>query len=110
MDSTFLSSKTKSIFFEPQVLNTGIINPQLYALGWRSYTNYKNEEFDNDVWIVHHGGVSKGSMNFLVLFPDYNMVIDASINTKADDFLIFWEEVMKLASFFLNTEESTQHN
>lgn len=103
-DSIFLSANTKSIFFEPQMLNSGEINPQRYALGWRSYKEYKNDKFDKSVWMVHHGGVSKGSMNFLVLFPEYELVIDASINTRAEDFLIFWEEVMKLASFFLNQE------
>jgi CubicO group peptidase (beta-lactamase class C family) len=103
-DSTFLSEETQSVFFEPQRLKSGDINPQHYALGWRSYPSYKNEKFLKEVWMVHHGGISKGSMNFLVLFPDYDMVIDASINTKAKDFLIFWEEVMQLASYFLNEE------
>jgi CubicO group peptidase (beta-lactamase class C family) len=103
-DSMFLSANTKSIFFEPQILNSGEINPQRYALGWRSYKEYKNDKFDKSIWMVHHGGVSKGSMNFLVLFPEYELVIDASINTRTEDFLIFWEEVMKVASFFLNQE------
>lgn len=102
LDSLFLSDDTKSIFFEPQKLSSGKVNPQRYALGWRSYNEYRNESFDKNVWMVHHGGVSKGSMNFIVMFPKYKLVIDASINTKADDFLTSWEEVMKLASFFLN--------
>lgn len=87
---------------------SGKINPQSYALGWRSYKQYYNEKFGESVWMVHHRGVSKGSMNFLVMFPDYNVVIDASINSRASDFLIFWEEVMKLASFFLNDKIKAQ--
>ena len=103
-DSTFLSENTLSVFFKPQKLSDGKINPQKYALGWRSYEKYKHGAFQEEVWMVHHGGVSKGSMNFLVLFPDYNMVINASINTRTEDFLLFWDEVMELASFFLNSE------
>lgn len=109
-DSLFLSADTKAVFFEPQKLSSGKINPQLYALGWRSYKEYKNEKFDKSVWMVHHGGVSKGSMNFLVMFPEYDLVIDAAINTRTSDFLIFWEEVMKLASFFLNDEMIIKNN
>lgn len=109
-DSLFLSADTKAVFFEPQKLSSGKINPQFYALGWRSYKEYKNEKFDKSVWMVHHGGVSKGSMNFLVMFPEYDLVIDAAINTRTSDFLIFWEEVMKLASFFLNDEMIIKNN
>ncbi len=100
-DSSFLREETKAIFFEPQTLNNGEVNEQLYALGWRSYKEYENEKFDETVWIVHHGGVSKGSMNLLVLFPDEELVINASINTRTEEFSYFWEEVMQLASFFL---------
>ena len=54
-----------------------------------------------------HGGVSKGSMNFLVLFPDYNMVINASINARAEQFGYFWKEVLKLANIFISSIETS---
>lgn len=109
-DTTFLTKQTKKIFFTPQKLDNGKINPQRYALGWRSYKTYKDDFFENEVWMVHHGGVSKGSMNFLVLFPDYNIVINASMNARAEDFQFFWKEVMKLSSFFLNPKIETKIN
>ena len=59
----------------------------------------------DETWIVHHGGVSKGSMNFLVLFPAYNLVIDASINARAEEFSHFSEHVFELASIFLEELE-----
>ncbi len=55
--------------------------------------------------MVHHGGVSKGSMNFLVIFPNYNLVIDASINARTREFSEFTKEVRVLANFFLEAIE-----
>ncbi len=107
-DSTFISKKTMSVFFKQQELENGEVNPQRYALGWRSYYEYEDDAFTKKVWMVHHGGISKGAMNFLLLFPEYDLVINASINTRTDDFSIFWKEVTTLSSFFLNHEiEST---
>jgi len=104
-DPAFLSSETKQEFWTPIKLNTGEVNWQEYALGWRSHLSYESEDFLNNepVWMVHHGGVSKGSMNFLVIFPNYNLVIDASINARAEEFHYFSKEVRVLANYFLET-------
>ncbi len=103
-DSTFLNKKTLSTFWEPQKLENGEVNPQRYALGWRSYREFEHTGFEKPTWIVHHGGVSKGAMNFLLLFPEHDLVIDAAINTKAPEFDLLWTEVMDLAAIFLKTE------
>ncbi|NER13694.1 serine hydrolase [Leptobacterium flavescens] len=106
-DTVFISPKMRKEFWTPQRLRNGEINEQQYALGWRSYEDYTYEHiFDGEkpVWMVHHGGVSKGSMNFLVLFPEYSLVINASMNARAESFGLFWTEVMKLAAIFLETE------
>lgn len=107
-DTTFISQNTFRTFFEPQKLLDGQINEQQYALGWRSYYDHQSEFLpgvQDAVWMVHHGGVSKGSMNFLVMFPEYNMVINASINARAARFGEFWREVLTLANFFLEDLE-----
>ncbi len=107
-DTTFISQSTYKTFFEPQRLLDGIVNEQQYALGWRSYYDYQSEyllDAKEPVWMVHHGGISKGSMNFLVLFPEYNMVINASINARAASFGEFWREVLTIADFFLENLE-----
>ncbi|WP_422860248.1 serine hydrolase domain-containing protein [Flagellimonas sp. S174] len=104
-DSTFLSKETKKEFWTPVRLSNGKVNQQEYALGWRSWLKYENESLidGKPIWMVHHGGVSKGSMNFLVLFPDYGLVVDASINARAEHFGIFAKEVRKIANCFLKT-------
>lgn len=100
----FLSKNTKATFFTPQKLTNGQANPQHYALGWRSDHKYKHEQFKSDVWIVHHGGVSKGAMNLLILFPNHKLVVNASINTRTENFGVFWHEVMMLASYFIDDQ------
>ncbi|WP_299766804.1 serine hydrolase [uncultured Dokdonia sp.] len=110
-DDTFLSHETKRTFWTPMKLDNGEVNEQLYALGWRSYLEFENPDFldgETPVWMVHHGGVSKGSQNFLVLFPNYDLVIDASINTNVDDFWTFSNEVYKIADAFLKTIEKDE--
>jgi len=102
-DSTFINRNTLKQFWTPVRLTSGEINEQEYAIGWRSYLNYEDPNIlDNSpVWMVHHGGVSKGSMNFLVIFPNYNLVIDASINAHAKPFGELANEVKKIANIFM---------
>lgn len=108
-DTSFVSTKTRNMFFEPQSLSNGEINEQKYALGWRSYYDYASQHLlgeDKPVWTVHHGGVSKGSMNLLCLFPNQGVVIDVSINGRPKDFDFspFWFQVMDLVQPFLIKE------
>ncbi|GAB5565224.1 MAG: serine hydrolase domain-containing protein [Winogradskyella sp.] len=105
-DSSFISNSTKEVFFEHQKLDNGEFNADNYALGWRTDRNYNDEKFGKKMWIVHHGGVSKGSMNFLVLFPEYDMAINASINARAENFGYLWGEVMQVASYFIQTMDT----
>ena len=109
-DSTFLSESTQAVFWEPMKLKNGEVNPQRYALGWRSYQDFEHDAFPQPTWIVHHGGVSKGSMNLLVLFPEHDLVIDASINTKTPEFDLLWNEVMNLAGIFLEAQQKGEAN
>lgn len=105
-DPSFVNFYTRDEFFTPQLLNMGIVNPQEYALGWRSNRYFSSAELfgEKAVWMVHHGGVSKGSMNFLCLFPDQKVVLDVAINGRAEDidFSPFWEAAMKMVGPFLN--------
>lgn len=103
-DSSFLSTQTKREFWSPVRLTNGAINEQEYALGWRSWLRYENESLADGeaIWMVHHGGISKGSMNFLVLFPNYGLVVDASINGRLENFGKFSSEVRKFANLFLS--------
>ena len=103
-DTLFIQRETKKTFWTPVKLKNGEINPQEYALGWRSYLDFKNDYLEGgekSYWIVHHGGVSKGSQNFLVLFPNYNLVVDASINANITPFSKFFAEVMQIIAPFV---------
>ncbi|WP_157983126.1 serine hydrolase domain-containing protein [Psychroflexus aestuariivivens] len=108
-DTTFVNTRVRNAFFEPQRLSNGEINEQKYALGWRSYYDYASQHLlgeETPVWMVHHGGVSKGSMNLLCLFPNEGVVIDVAINgrQKEFDFSPFWYQVMDLVQPFLVKE------
>lgn len=115
-DTSFIDFHIRDQFFTPQKLNNGQVNEQKYALGWRSYKDYYSEHLTRNekekVWIVHHGGVSKGSMNLLCLFPDQGLVIDVTVNGRENeiDFAPFWNHVMNIASpFLLKTMEEEQN-
>lgn len=103
-DTIFLSTTTKKEFWSPVRLSDGEVNEQEYALGWRSWLNYENDSLlgGETIWMVHHGGISKGSMNFLVLFPDYGVVVNASINGRLENFGKFAAEVRGFANIFLS--------
>lgn len=104
-DVDFINPQIREQFFTPQQLRNGEVNPQNYALGWRVNTNYSSKYFKNNqtTLLVHHGGVSKGSMNFLCLFPEKNIVINVSTNGRSDtiDFMPFWNYTMKIVSVFM---------
>lgn len=113
-DSTFINMTIRDDFWEPVVLANGEVNEQQYASGWRSYKSYSTEHLlgeDNPVWMVHHGGVSKGSMNLLALFPEYELVINVSLNGREEetDFTPFWFEAMKIAQPFLEKAEEQKN-
>lgn len=110
-DSTFITNSLKQQFWTPVRLQNGDINIQEYAIGFRSNLAFKDELLgpaDKTFWIVHHGGVSKGSQNFLLIFPNYELVIDASINTNIESFGDFSAEVKKIAAVFIKHLEKLE--
>ncbi len=92
----FISSKTRQEFWTPQRLVNGEVNEQDYAIGWRW------REWDVDGLGIarnaNHGGVSRGSQNWLLVFPDYEMVIAFSANLKTKEFHHFgmlYEDILR---------------
>ena len=47
------------------------------------------------------GGVSKGAMSWLVVYPDYGLSIAVNINTRAETFSLFAGVEKKIAAAFL---------
>ncbi len=98
LDEAFLSTQTTQSFWTPQSLNSGEVNEQDYAIGWRW------REYDVDgvglVRNANHGGVSRGSQAWLMVLPDYNMAIAFCMNTNVDDFSDFNKIYSELISAF----------
>lgn len=87
LDDDYISEATRERFWTPMRLNTGEVNEQGYALGWRvnpeSTTRFGE---DAPVRIVHHGGVSRGAMSWLILYPELGMAVAVNINTETGEF------------------------
>jgi len=84
LDAGYISLETRTAFWTPQTLANGEVNPEGYALGWRW------REWDVDgvgvARSANHGGVSRGSQSWLLVFPDDEMAIAFTINANTEDF------------------------
>ena len=99
LEGDYLSEETIEVFWTPQALASGDINEQSYAVGWRS-TRAFSENFGEEIWYVHHGGVSKGAMSWFVVFPEKEIVIALNANSRADTFGDFARPSRDLARIF----------
>jgi CubicO group peptidase (beta-lactamase class C family) len=90
LDDDYISEATREQFWTPMRLNSGEVNEQGYALGWRVNPE-STSRFGEDapVRIVHHGGVSRGAMSWLILYPELGIAVAVNINTEADEFSDF---------------------
>lgn len=89
LDDDFISPDTRTLFWEPQTLANGNTNEQDYALGWR----WREWTVDGDLQArnANHGGVSRGGQCWLLVYPDYDMVIAYNMNGRTEDFAPFSE-------------------
>lgn len=93
-DPTFIPPQLQQEFWTPQRLADGSINPQNYALGFRR-TEHGNLYCDKDhplkrkIRYVHHGGVSDGAQSWLVIYPDYQLVLAMNTNIVKEDYCDF---------------------
>ncbi len=85
LDEDYLRETTTNTFWTPQILSNGDINEQSYAIGWRSTQSF-SEHLGREFRYIHHGGVSKGAMSWLVVFPDLDIVVALNTNARADTF------------------------
>ncbi|WP_157836195.1 serine hydrolase domain-containing protein [Rheinheimera texasensis] len=93
-DVAFIPPQLQQEFWTPQRLQDGSVNPQNYALGFRR-TEHGNLYCDKDnplkktIRYVHHGGVSDGAQSWLVIYPDYQLVLAMNTNIVKEDFCDF---------------------
>jgi len=90
LDPDFISPETREMFWTPMQLADGSVNEQNYAMGWRA--DRVTSRFGEDrepVRIIHHGGVSRGAMSWLALYPELGISVAVNINTNTPEFSDF---------------------
>ena len=97
----FLSMQTVELWWTPQQLSNGEVNPQSYAIGWRSDSRDDLTSVAAPIHRVHHGGVSKGSMSWLVIYPELEMAVALNINARANEFSDFSRFELPITQAFL---------
>lgn len=106
LEPAFLNPALVQQFWTPQVLTDGRVNPQNYALGWRvSEQNFLSCDQANpltgNIRYIHHGGVSSGAQSWLVVYPDYQLVLAMNTNTVKENFCDFAVAAADIARPFL---------
>ncbi|WP_299220971.1 serine hydrolase domain-containing protein [uncultured Aquimarina sp.] len=100
LNHKFLDKDTTETLIEPVQLDTGEINKQNYAMGWRNSFTEKMFDQNHKVQIIHHAGTAAGSTSVFILFPEYNLSISILMNrsgTTSDLFTYSYE----LAKIFI---------
>lgn len=89
LDDGFIQASVREQFWTPQQLTSGEINAQSYAVGWRVNSSRRIEYQGKPLLQAHHGGVSKGAMSWLVVYPEQHLVVAINSNSKAETFQAF---------------------
>lgn len=89
LDEGFLPRAVVEDFWTPVRLNDGTVNEQNYAIGWRNDLSTTRFGASAPVRLLHHGGVSRGAMSWLVLYPDLGIAIAVNINAETPEFADF---------------------
>lgn len=83
------------------------------ALGWSILSGYRiklTEEKSVEVTILRSGGLKNGSGNMLILFPEYNFVVDMAINGASyyPSSETYFEQIVQLVKPFLRKIDETK--
>lgn len=102
LNDEILKRSTIDTLFTPQKLNNGSINEEGYALGWRVEQEHSLFAGKRQTFVAHHGGVAMGSTAFLLLFPEYNLVVALAMNrSKPPEYNTFSKYAFSIAEIFL---------
>ncbi|NRQ43513.1 beta-lactamase family protein [Rheinheimera sp. YQF-2] len=96
----FVAPAIRQQFWTPQQLNNGEVNEQQYAIGWR-VRDYDFAQPLGVLFTANHGGVSRGAQSWLMVIPEFNMVVAANINTTTEHFWDFGKVSTELVRAFL---------
>ncbi|MDA3934836.1 MAG: serine hydrolase [Gammaproteobacteria bacterium] len=101
LDDDYISPSVREQFWTPQRLASGAINEQSYAIGWRTGTSRALEYQGKPLQYAHHGGVSKGAMSWLVVYPELQLAVAININSMAESFQTFAAAEVALSKLLL---------
>lgn len=101
LDDDFIKPSVREQFWAPQRLASGEINEQSYAVGWRFNPSTLVKHQDKPLLHAHHGGVSKGAMSWLVVYPELRLVVAINSNSKAETFQAFATAEVELTQLLL---------
>jgi len=101
LDKDFIDASVRAQFWQPQRLATGDINAQSYALGWRVNPSSLVAYQGKPLLHAHHGGVSKGAMSWLVVYPELRLAVAINSNSKAETFQAFAAAEVALTKLLL---------
>ncbi|WP_258239712.1 serine hydrolase domain-containing protein [Pseudidiomarina homiensis] len=107
IDNRFISADVRKQFWTTQTLNNGQENEQNYAIGWRVPT-YDYGEGIGDLMIANHGGVSRGSQSWLMVIPQYKIVLAVNSNANTETFWDFGGVSTELARTFIKAQQQSQ--
>lgn len=100
LNDDFISPATRALFWTPQRLSSGVVNPQNYALGWRLH---EGDEIPRN---MNHGGISRGAQSWLMVFPEHQMAVAVNMNARTEEFWDFGSVAVTLAEGFLTQLEA----
>jgi serine beta-lactamase-like protein LACTB, mitochondrial len=100
LDDDFIAPAVRQQFWTAQQLNNGEVNEEQYAIGWR-VREYDFADPLGALFMANHGGVSRGAQSWLMVIPQFNMVVAVNINTKTEQFWDFGKVSVELVRAFL---------
>lgn len=97
IEPTLFDERTRDALIRRQPLADGRDNPQGYALGWRVH------ELDvlggaKKTLVLHHHGVSYGSVSNFAVYPEYGIVVSVMMNKNQGS---FGDAPVRLADLFI---------
>ena len=84
LNNSLLQPESFEKMVQVQPMFDGSKNPQSYALGWRHYKTRHILGENNQVDIIHHGGVSVGANAYFMLVPEFNITVAILTNSKGE--------------------------
>lgn len=95
LSNNLITEESREIMWSPVALNTGEMNKENYALGFRVGKDDRGR-------FVFHGGTSIGGYSFLLIYPDLDIVVAFSTNVSpADSSFDRLQEAKKIARLFV---------